>query len=95
MRGKPLGTVMGHSLSQMAGSTIGRAADSADDYTSITKLQGNDPPVQAVVSGLVTGGIDMAMNRDSKYERFLAPMVIDLGISYAAPWMYSSDPRIL
>jgi len=95
IRGRPLKTVMGHSLSQIAGSAVGRAADSGDDYTAITKLQGKNLPVQIGVSALVSGGIDYAMGRGSQMERFIAPAVIDGVVSYGAPMMYSADPRIL
>ena len=95
IRGRPLKTVMGHSLSQIAGSAVGRAADSGDDYTGITKLQGQNLPVQIGVSALVSGGIDYAMGRGGKMERFIAPAVIDGVVSYGAPMMYSADPRIL
>jgi hypothetical protein len=94
-RGRPLKTVMAHTLSQIAGSAVGRAADSGDDYTGIAQLQGNNLPVQIGVSSLVSGGIDYAMGRGGKMERFIVPAVIDGVVSYAGPMMYSSDPRIL
>jgi hypothetical protein len=94
-RNRPLKTVMAHSLSQIAGSAVGKAADSQDDRTSIAALQGNSMIVQTAVSALVAGGIDSAMGRGGKMERFIAPAVVDVAVDFATLYLYSGNPRIL
>ena len=95
VRGRPLRTSTGHAVAQIVGSAVGRAIDSQDDRTGIGMLQGSNMIVQSVAVGLVSGGIDTAMGRGSKIERFMVPMVIDGVIDRLAPTIYSGNPRIL
>jgi hypothetical protein len=94
-RGRPLKTVMAHSISQVAGAAVGRAADTQDDRTGIAALQGKSMIVQTTVSAIVSGGIDYTMGRGGKMERFIAPAAVDIAVDLASPYMYSGNPRIL
>jgi hypothetical protein len=95
IRGRPLKTVMGHATAQVIGSAVGRAVDTGDDITGVAMLQGQNMVMSGIVSGLVSGGVDSIMGRGNKFERFGVPVAIDLAVDWAAPNLYTSNPRIL
>ncbi len=95
VRGRPAKTVIAHMGSQVIGSSVGRMADTGDDLTGIAMVQGNNMIVQSAVTGIVSGGIDTAMNRGRMAERFLVPVAVDVGVDWAAQYLYSGNPRIL
>ena len=95
IRSRPLRTSAGHSVAQTIGSAIGRMVDTKDDMTGIQMLQGKNMLVQGLAVGLVSGGIDTAMGRGNRMERFLVPIAIDAGVDVLASRIYNGDPRIL
>jgi hypothetical protein len=95
LRGRPAKTTIGTSFSQIVGSAIGRMVDVNDDRTGVAILQGSNKLVSAAVTGLVSGGIDMAMGRGNRMERFIVPVVIDGVVDLAASTIYNNNPRIL
>jgi hypothetical protein len=96
-RGRPLRTSIGHGVSQVVSSAIGRSVDMQDDRIGIDMLQGQNGIVKAVSVGIVSGGIDMAMGRGggSKVERFIVPFVVDVAVDTLASKLTTGNPRIL
>ena len=95
VRGRPIKTSTAHALSQTVGSAIGRMVDTQDDRTGIAILKGSNMVVQSVAVGLVSGGLDTAMSRGGKIERFVVPVLVDGAVDLVASKVYNNDPRIL
>jgi hypothetical protein len=94
-RGRPTKSASGHALSQTIGSAMGRMVDTQDDRTGIVMLQGSNMVVKAMTVSLVTGGIDTAMGRGGKFERFVIPVLVDSAVDLVASKIYNNNPRIL
>ena len=95
-RGRPWRTSIGHGVSQVVSSAIGRSVDMQDDRIGIDMPKGQNGIVKAVSVGIVSGGIDMAMGRGgSTVERCIVPSVVDVAVDTFASKLTTGNPRIL